>query len=223
MKYFICLFIVCSFSSVKSVKADFCDPSLWQNIVTSQIHTGIYVRGWDVNQDCLDENGRPTTPLYVAVANTQNMYAPALIMEDANVLAVNDAGQTPYAVLWELDKAMYGQLQQASYRWNNLVEEEYEQAQNRIAQGIQNESNPEVVDEMEAALQEISDRWKKLGQTPFNEDDLTVGILNRLFSLFNDLRNLFDQLCPNANIDLCELIEARVSAFNGLKIHTTNI
>ncbi len=167
MKYFIFLFIVCSFSNVK---ADFCDPSLWQNIATSKIYTGIYAQGWDVNQDCLDENGRPTTPLHVAAANPQNIYALiALIMEGANLLAVNDADQTPFAVLRELDKTMYGQLQQASYRWNNLVKEEYEQAQNRITQGIQNESNPEMVDEMEAALQEISNRWERLGQIPFDE------------------------------------------------------
>ena len=331
MKYFIYLFIICSFFSVKSVKADFCDPSLWQNITTSQIHTGIHVHGWDVNQDCLDENGRPTTPLHIAVANTQNMHALAVfIMEGANILAVNDADQTPYIVLWELDKTMYGQLQQASLRWNSLVEEEYEQAQNRIAQGIQNESNLQMVNEMESASQEIADRWQRLGKTPVdeaqarydqvqqalevikiftearlamlnpehevytpvvtdetynetrdirdflsfvneklmalgldpitssllpmllvsnnerdldtqttsflsihvpeetespqinlinfvNENDLTVDILNRLFNLFNDLRHLFDQLCPNANIDLCEMINGQVSAFNGLR------
>ena len=321
MKYFLCLFIICSFFSVKSVKADFCDPSLWQNIETSQIHTGIYVRGWDVNQDCLDENGRPTTPLHIAVANTQNMYAlTAFIMEGANLLAVNDADQTPYAVLRELDQTMYGQLQQANHSWNSLVEEEYEQAQSKIAQRIQNESNPEMVNEMEAASQEISDRWKRLGQTPvdeaqarydqvqqvlgvigiftrtrlamlsseyetytpvvtdetyneardirdflsfvngklmaldldpitssllpmlsgfddarnpdtqttplspvvepseinlissLNENDLTVDILDRLLSLFNDLRNLFDELCPNADaIDMCEIINNQLN------------
>ena len=186
MKYFVFLLIVCSFSSVK---ADFCDPNLWQNIATPQIRTGIYVQGWDVNQDCLDENGQPTTPLHIAVANTQNINAlTAFIMEGADVLAVNDAGQTPYAVLWELDKVMYGQVQQATYRWNNLIKEEYEQARNRIIQGIQNESDPDMADEMATALQEIQDMWEDLGRIPFDEAQArysqvqqTLGVI-RLFT-----------------------------------------
>ena len=176
-----------SLQAQMQTQARLCDPAFYaqQGVTAYHVNNVIEVNGEDPNQTCWDAEGRQTTPLHVAVANTQNeQVLIALIMRSANLLATNWAGQTPYDVLLRMEQEQYGKLQQATYRWKNLAESEYEEAQRRIAQKLQvireemgetdgdpfNEWNePPSVDKLQKVSEEINEAWKELGETPVQE------------------------------------------------------
>lgn len=167
MKYLILLVIfVFSFSNVK---ADFCDVDLLKEITAYGVHTGIE-EGYDVNQDCVNEDGNPTTPLHLLVRNTHNVQAlTAFILNGADLLATNSVGQTPHQALQDVVEGLYVELQQAEYRYNTMVDAEYEQAQNRINQAMQNAFLVEQITEISDAWDQIHAQWVALGRTPFEE------------------------------------------------------
>ena len=225
MKYFITFAVIIFGVSHLQAQTHLCDPSFYaQGVTAYRVHTEVEVNGQDPNQKCFDEEGRETTPLHIAVESTQNEQAlHALIMKDANLLAVNEAGQTPYEVLLEMEYEQYGKLQQANRRWENLVKNEYEEAQRRINQKIQDSTRS---DEIEDVSREITEAWSQLGGTPVEEAQARFDQIHSALSvlrLFTDLswaiggpaRDTYTPVIVNADYDEKRDIQEFLRFVNG--------